>query len=29
MAQERVSQALADALSCLLVDSDQHAGVKV
>jgi UDP-2-acetamido-2-deoxy-ribo-hexuluronate aminotransferase len=29
MAQERVSQTLAEALSCLSVDSDQHAGVKV
>ena len=29
MAQERVSQTLAEALSCLSVDSDQHAGAKV
>ena len=29
MAQERVSQTLAEALSCLLVGSDQHAGAKI
>jgi UDP-2-acetamido-2-deoxy-ribo-hexuluronate aminotransferase len=29
MTQERVSQTLAEALSCLSVDSDQHARAKV
>jgi UDP-2-acetamido-2-deoxy-ribo-hexuluronate aminotransferase len=27
--QDRVSRALVEALSCLLVGSDQHAGAKV